>query len=124
LKREIAELRPAGTGGSRRGEGLVGGIEVEEEGRGGGERGKEKEKIPAIKSRWRGLGSADSRKTRVKFLIQAEILGISALRSVIGAAFIHTRNSHLFQSPPSSLLFPLSSILHCRRHFELGFIVI
>jgi hypothetical protein len=39
-------------------------------------------------------------KTRVKFLIQAEILGLSALRSVIGAAFIHTRNSHLFQSPP------------------------
>ena len=34
-------------------------------------------------------------KTRVKFLIQAEILGLSALRSVIGAAFIHTRNSHL-----------------------------
>ena len=38
-------------------------------------------------------------KIRVKFLIQAEILGLSALRSVIGAAFIHTRNSHLFQSP-------------------------
>jgi hypothetical protein len=29
-------------------------------------------------------------------------LGLSALRSVIGAAFIHTRNSLLFQSPPSS----------------------
>ena len=39
-------------------------------------------------------------ETRVKFLIQAEILGLSALRSVIGAAFIHTRNSHLLQSPP------------------------
>jgi hypothetical protein len=48
---------------------------------------------------WRGLGSADSGK----FLIQAEILGLSALRSVIGAAFIHTRNSHLFQSPPSRM---------------------
>jgi hypothetical protein len=29
-------------------------------------------------------------------------LGLSALRSVIGAAFIHTGNSHLFQSPPYS----------------------
>jgi hypothetical protein len=42
---------------------------------------------------WRGLGSADSKvpggKKRVKFLIQAEILGLSALRSVIGADF-HT----------------------------------
>jgi hypothetical protein len=48
-------VRPAGTGGSRRGEGLAGGIEVEEEGRGGWERGKKKgrkkEKIPAIKGR-------------------------------------------------------------------------
>ena len=51
LKREKAVLRPAGTGGSRRGEGLVEGIEVEEEGREGGERGKEKEEIPAIKRR-------------------------------------------------------------------------
>jgi hypothetical protein len=53
---------------------------------------------------WRDLGSADSRKKkekrkkRVKFLIQTEILGLSVLRSVIGAAFIHTRNSHLYQS--------------------------
>jgi energy-coupling factor transporter transmembrane protein EcfT len=37
---------------------------------------------------------------RIKFLIHAEILGLSALWFVIGAAFIHTRNSHLFQSPP------------------------
>jgi hypothetical protein len=29
-------------------------------------------------------------------------LGLSALRSVIGAAFIHTGNSNLFQSPPFS----------------------
>jgi hypothetical protein len=60
LKRERAELRPAGTGGSggsRRGEGLVGGIEEEEEGRGGGEREKEKEEIPAIKSRCAEFGT-------------------------------------------------------------------
>jgi hypothetical protein len=30
----------------------------------------------------------------------------------------------MFLSPPSSLLFPLPSILHCRCHFELGFIAI
>jgi hypothetical protein len=97
----------------------VGGIEVEEEGRGGGERGKEKEEIPAIKSRCAEFGTLicgsgmrarnlrsegaaalsgvvwalliPGNKTRVKFLIQAVILGLSALRSVIGAAFIHTR---------------------------------
>jgi hypothetical protein len=57
LKRERAELRPAGTGGSRRREGLVGGIEVKEEGRGGGERGKKKEEIPAIKSRCAEFGT-------------------------------------------------------------------
>jgi hypothetical protein len=57
LKREKAMLRPAGTGGSRRGEGLVEGIEVEEEGREGGERGKEKEEIPAIKRRCAEFGT-------------------------------------------------------------------
>ena len=59
MKRERAELRPAGTGGSRRGEGLVGGIEVEDEGRGGGERGKgkKKEEYPAIKSRCAEFGT-------------------------------------------------------------------
>ena len=105
-------------------------IEVEDEGRGGGEseKGKKKGGIPAIKSRCAEFGTLicgsgmrarnlcsegaaalsgvfwalliPGNKTRVKFLIQAEILGLSALRSVIGAAFIHTRNSHLFQSPP------------------------
>jgi hypothetical protein len=35
----------------------VGGIEVEEEGRGGGERGKEKEEIHAIKSSCAGFGT-------------------------------------------------------------------
>ena len=99
----------------------MGGIEVEDEGRGGGERGKGKKKggIPAIKSRCAEFGTLicgsgmrarnlcsegaaalsgvfwalliPGNKTRVKFLIQAEILGLSALRSVIGAAFIHTR---------------------------------
>jgi hypothetical protein len=51
---------------------------------------------------WLGLGSADSRKNRVKFLIQAEILGVSALRYVAGAAFIHTRK--LPSVPESALL--------------------
>ena len=49
---------------------------------------------------WRGLGAADSRENEVEFLIKASILGLSASRSVVGAAFMHTRNSHLFQSPP------------------------
>ena len=35
----------------------MGGIEVEEEGRGVGERGKEKEEIPAIKSRCAEFGT-------------------------------------------------------------------
>jgi hypothetical protein len=65
LKRERAELRPAGTGGSRRGEGLVGGIEEEEEGRGGGEREKEKEEIPAIKSRCAEFGTLIKEKEEI-----------------------------------------------------------
>ena len=46
LKSERAELRPAGTGGSRSGEGLVGGIEVEEEGEGVGKEEKKKREFP------------------------------------------------------------------------------
>jgi hypothetical protein len=95
LKRERAELRPAGTVGSslllllislpqapllswtrqyRRDSARLSlfsnayksqlekkkkkkGIEVEEEGRGGGERGQEKEEIPAIKSRCAEFGT-------------------------------------------------------------------
>jgi hypothetical protein len=54
---------------------------------------------------WRGLGSADFRKTRVKFLIQAENLGLSALRSVIGAAFIsYTKKLPSIYSVPESAL--------------------
>ena len=80
----------------------MGGIEVEEEGRGGGERGKEKRGNPAIKSRCAEFGTLicgsgmqarnlrsegaaalsgvvwalliPGNKTRVKFLIHAEIL--------------------------------------------------
>jgi len=59
LKRERAELRSAGTGGSKRGERLAGGIEVEEEGRGGGERGKKegrkKRKFPRSRAGVRNL---------------------------------------------------------------------